>query len=179
LQDSGSVFSPLLARRVSFDGHARLRAGHRGKLDRLQGGRDVDIGARWRFEYVRAGKLRALAATASTPSPVLTDIPTVAEFVPGYEASFWTGAVVLAAGVLVLGIGLVRRPAPLALARNLLERRFPPNARWRMPARRSATAGNFGTPQIVCREKSQAEKRTRILFVASLRTVPWPPLFQG
>jgi tripartite-type tricarboxylate transporter receptor subunit TctC len=40
---------------------------------------------------VRAGKLRALAVTASTPSPVLPDIPTVAEFVPGYEASFWTG----------------------------------------------------------------------------------------
>jgi tripartite-type tricarboxylate transporter receptor subunit TctC len=43
------------------------------------------------IEYVRAGKLRALAVTASTPSPVLPDIPTVAEFVPGYEASFWTG----------------------------------------------------------------------------------------
>jgi tripartite-type tricarboxylate transporter receptor subunit TctC len=42
-------------------------------------------------EYVRAGKLRALAVTTSTRSPVLPDIPTVAEFVPGYEASFWTG----------------------------------------------------------------------------------------
>jgi tripartite-type tricarboxylate transporter receptor subunit TctC len=43
------------------------------------------------IEYVRAGKLRALAVTTSTRSPVLPDIPTVAEFVPGYEASFWTG----------------------------------------------------------------------------------------
>jgi tripartite-type tricarboxylate transporter receptor subunit TctC len=43
------------------------------------------------IEYVRAGKLRALAVTTSTRSPVLLDIPTVAEFVPGYEASFWTG----------------------------------------------------------------------------------------
>jgi tripartite-type tricarboxylate transporter receptor subunit TctC len=42
-------------------------------------------------EYVRTGKLRALAVTTSTRSPVLPDIPTVAEFVPGYEASFWTG----------------------------------------------------------------------------------------
>jgi tripartite-type tricarboxylate transporter receptor subunit TctC len=43
------------------------------------------------IEYVRAGKLRALAVTTVTRSPVLPDIPTVAEFVSGYEASFWTG----------------------------------------------------------------------------------------
>ena len=43
------------------------------------------------IEYVRAGKLRALAATTATRSPVLPDIPTVSEFVPGYEFSFWTG----------------------------------------------------------------------------------------
>jgi tripartite-type tricarboxylate transporter receptor subunit TctC len=43
------------------------------------------------IEYVRAAKLRALAVTTSTHSPVLPDIPTVAGFVPGYEASFWTG----------------------------------------------------------------------------------------
>ena len=43
------------------------------------------------IEYVRAGKLRALAVTTATRSSVLPDLPTVAEFVPGYEASFWTG----------------------------------------------------------------------------------------
>jgi tripartite-type tricarboxylate transporter receptor subunit TctC len=43
------------------------------------------------IEYVRAGNLRALAVTTATRSPVLPDIPTVAEFVPGYESSFWTG----------------------------------------------------------------------------------------
>ena len=43
------------------------------------------------IEYVRAGKLRALAVTTATRSSVLPDIPTVAEFVPGYESSFWTG----------------------------------------------------------------------------------------
>jgi len=43
------------------------------------------------IEYVRAGKLRALAVTTATRSPVLPDIPTVNEFVPGYESSFWTG----------------------------------------------------------------------------------------
>ena len=43
------------------------------------------------IEYVRAGKLRALAVTTAMRSPVLPDVPTVSEFVPGYEASFWTG----------------------------------------------------------------------------------------
>jgi tripartite-type tricarboxylate transporter receptor subunit TctC len=43
------------------------------------------------IEYVRAGKLRALAVTTATRSDELPDIPTVAEFVPGYEASGWFG----------------------------------------------------------------------------------------
>jgi tripartite-type tricarboxylate transporter receptor subunit TctC len=43
------------------------------------------------IEYVRAGRLRALAVTTATRSPVLPDLATVGEFVPGYEASFWTG----------------------------------------------------------------------------------------
>ena len=37
--------------------------------------------------YIRAGKLRALAVTTATRSEALPDIPTVGEFVPGYEAS--------------------------------------------------------------------------------------------
>jgi tripartite-type tricarboxylate transporter receptor subunit TctC len=43
------------------------------------------------IEYIRGGKLRALAVTTATRSPALPDVPTVAEFVPGYESSFWTG----------------------------------------------------------------------------------------
>ncbi len=43
------------------------------------------------IEYVRAGKLRALAVTSATRSEALPDIPTVGEFVPGYEASAWHG----------------------------------------------------------------------------------------
>jgi tripartite-type tricarboxylate transporter receptor subunit TctC len=43
------------------------------------------------IEYVRSGRLRALAVTAATRSDELPDIPTVAEFVPGYEASNWFG----------------------------------------------------------------------------------------
>jgi tripartite-type tricarboxylate transporter receptor subunit TctC len=43
------------------------------------------------LEYVRASRLRALAVTAATRSDELPDISTVAEFVPGYEASNWFG----------------------------------------------------------------------------------------
>jgi tripartite-type tricarboxylate transporter receptor subunit TctC len=43
------------------------------------------------IEYARAGKLRALAVTTATRSPALPDIPTVGEFVPGYDASSWHG----------------------------------------------------------------------------------------
>jgi tripartite-type tricarboxylate transporter receptor subunit TctC len=43
------------------------------------------------IEYVRAGKLRALAVTTAARSEALPDIATVAESVPGYEASIWQG----------------------------------------------------------------------------------------
>jgi len=43
------------------------------------------------IEYIRAGKLRALAVTSATRSEVLPDIPVVGEFVPGYETSVWFG----------------------------------------------------------------------------------------
>ena len=43
------------------------------------------------IEYIKAGRLRALALTTATRSEALPDIPTVAEFVPGYEASYWAG----------------------------------------------------------------------------------------
>jgi tripartite-type tricarboxylate transporter receptor subunit TctC len=41
--------------------------------------------------YVRSGSLRALAITTATRSEALPDLPTVGEFVPGYEASTWDG----------------------------------------------------------------------------------------
>jgi tripartite-type tricarboxylate transporter receptor subunit TctC len=43
------------------------------------------------IEHVRTGKLRALAVTTAKRSEVLPDIPTVSEFLPGFEASVWFG----------------------------------------------------------------------------------------
>jgi tripartite-type tricarboxylate transporter receptor subunit TctC len=43
------------------------------------------------IEYVKTGKLRALAVTTATRSPMLPDIPALSETFPGYEASTWFG----------------------------------------------------------------------------------------
>jgi tripartite-type tricarboxylate transporter receptor subunit TctC len=43
------------------------------------------------IEFIKTGKLRALAVTTATRSELLPDLPTVADFVPGYEASAWYG----------------------------------------------------------------------------------------
>jgi tripartite-type tricarboxylate transporter receptor subunit TctC len=43
------------------------------------------------IEYIRAGKLRALAVTTVTRSESLPDLPTVGDFVPGYDTSTWLG----------------------------------------------------------------------------------------
>ena len=43
------------------------------------------------LEYIRAGTLRPLAVTTATRLPALPDLPTVGEFVPGFEASGWNG----------------------------------------------------------------------------------------
>lgn len=43
------------------------------------------------IQYIRAGKLRALAVTTDVRSDELPGIPTVGDFVPGYETSYWFG----------------------------------------------------------------------------------------
>jgi tripartite-type tricarboxylate transporter receptor subunit TctC len=43
------------------------------------------------IEHIKAGKIRALGVTTTARAEALPDIPTVGEFLPGYEASFWFG----------------------------------------------------------------------------------------
>src|SRR5262249_42819038 len=43
------------------------------------------------IEFIRAGKLRALAVTSTMRSEALPDLPTIGDFLPGYEATLFTG----------------------------------------------------------------------------------------
>ena len=71
--------------------HVPYRGGGQVMTDLIAGQVQVSfIGLAVAIEHIRSGKLRALAVTTATRSEVLPDIPTVGDFVPGYEASaFW------------------------------------------------------------------------------------------
>ena len=72
--------------------HVPYRGGAPAMVDLISG--RVQVGFNVVTEsigYIKAGKLRALAVTTAARSEVLPDIPTVSEFVPGYEASAWVG----------------------------------------------------------------------------------------
>ena len=72
--------------------HVPYRSGGPALTDLLGGQVQVYFGpVVASIEHIRAGKLRALAVTTATRSEALPDIPTVGEFVPGYEASGWYG----------------------------------------------------------------------------------------
>ena len=59
--------------------------------DLLAGQVAVMFGDMSSIEYIKAGKLRALAVTTAQRSEALPDLPVLADFVPGYEASAWFG----------------------------------------------------------------------------------------
>jgi tripartite-type tricarboxylate transporter receptor subunit TctC len=68
--------------------HVPYRGGGPALIDLLAGQVQVMFpGTTASIAYIRAGKLRPLAVTTATRSQVLPDLPTVGDFVPGYEAS--------------------------------------------------------------------------------------------
>jgi tripartite-type tricarboxylate transporter receptor subunit TctC len=72
--------------------HVPYRGGGPALIDLLGGQVQLYFGTTAStIEYIRTGKLRALAVTTATRSQALPDVPTVGEFVPGYEASSWYG----------------------------------------------------------------------------------------
>ena len=72
--------------------HVPYRGGAPAVTDLLSGQVQVVFGTiTTSSEHIRAGKLRALAVTTATRSDALPEVPTMAEFVPGYEASNWNG----------------------------------------------------------------------------------------
>jgi tripartite-type tricarboxylate transporter receptor subunit TctC len=72
--------------------HVPYRGGAPALADLLGGQVQVVFGsAPESIEFIRTGKLRALAVTTAARSEVLPEVPTVGEFVAGYEASGWYG----------------------------------------------------------------------------------------
>jgi tripartite-type tricarboxylate transporter receptor subunit TctC len=70
--------------------HVPYRGGALAVTDLIGGQVQVDPIAS-SIEYIRAGRLRPLAVTTRERSVALPDVPTVADFVPGYETSAWFG----------------------------------------------------------------------------------------
>jgi tripartite-type tricarboxylate transporter receptor subunit TctC len=72
--------------------HVPYRGGGAAMADLLSGQLQAYVGAMTSsLEYVRAGRLHALAVTTATRSEALPEISTVSDFVPGFETSDWTG----------------------------------------------------------------------------------------
>jgi tripartite-type tricarboxylate transporter receptor subunit TctC len=86
------------------------------------------------IEHVRTGKLRALAVTTAARSPALPDIPTLSDFVPGFEASVWQG------------IGVPKSTPPLIVEK--LNKEI--NSALSDPKMRSQLATLSGTEHLVC-----------------------------
>jgi tripartite-type tricarboxylate transporter receptor subunit TctC len=71
--------------------HVPYRGGAPAMSDLIAGQVQVMFSNLPAVEYIRAGKLHALAVTTAARSDEFPDLPTIGEFVPGYEASAWYG----------------------------------------------------------------------------------------
>jgi len=86
---SGELFKRMAGVEMA---HVPYRGGGPAIADLLGGQVDVTFAVvTTAIEYIRAGKLRALAVTSATRQEALPDVPTVTDFLPGYEASGWFG----------------------------------------------------------------------------------------
>ena len=98
LASAGTGSAPHMAAELFnfMAGVSMLHVPYRGQgpaLSDLIGGQ-VQIlfaAAPGRVDYIKTGKLRALAVTSATGAEVLKDLPTIASSLPGYEASQWYG----------------------------------------------------------------------------------------
>jgi tripartite-type tricarboxylate transporter receptor subunit TctC len=72
--------------------HVAYRSGPQAITDLIGGQVQVYFGPMpASIEFIRSGRLRALAVTTATRSEPLPDVPSLAEFVPGFETSYWVG----------------------------------------------------------------------------------------
>ena len=86
---AGELFMMLTGTRLT---HVPYRGGAAAVTDLIAGQVQVYFdGISASLEHVRTGKLRALAVTTAARADVLPDVPSLAEFVPGYEAGGWYG----------------------------------------------------------------------------------------
>lgn len=90
---SGHVSGELFKMRTGVDMvHVPYRGGAAAMTDLISGQVQImfdNLGNS--VEHIKAGRLRALGVTTAARSQMLPETPTVGEFVPGYEASFWNG----------------------------------------------------------------------------------------
>jgi len=89
----GHLAGELFKMMASIDmTHVPYRGGGQVMTDLLGGQVQVYFaGIPSAIQYLRAGKLHALAVTTATRSEALPEIPTLSDFLPGYEASLWYG----------------------------------------------------------------------------------------
>jgi tripartite-type tricarboxylate transporter receptor subunit TctC len=90
-------------------------------------------------DYIRSGKLRALAVTSATSTDVLKDLPMIARSVPGYDASQWCG-IAAPKNTPAEIVGRLNKEINAAFADATMTSRFAAIRAIRSAARRSSSA---------------------------------------